>query len=171
MRTNITRLLALLLAVMMLATVVACGKADNGTADDTTTAAPVEGSDSAATTPAETQPAETAPTHDENGYLLDDIPEQNHNGQTVTVLVYDEVKNSILPAEDNPDNFVTNSVYTRTMAVEERLGITFDPIYVKAAWTEKETFMAKATLAGENYDLIASYSLWPQVLSLPTPPC
>lgn len=165
MKTKLTRLMALLLAVMMLATVVACGKADDDATDTTTTPAP-DGSDTTATTPADTTPAETEPTHDANGYLLDDIPEQNHNGQTVTVLVYEEVKNSILPEEDNPENFVTNSVYTRTMAVEERLGITFEPIYCKAAWSEKETFMAKATLAGENYDLIASYSLWPQVLAV-----
>ena len=161
-KNMIVRLLALMLACMTVFSVAACGKAQGE--GDTTTTAPSDDSTTVSDTAA--TPAETEPTHDANGYLLDDIPEQNHNGKTVTVLVYEEVKGSILPDEDNAGNLVEHTVYMRNLAVEDRLGITFEPIYCKAAWAEKDTFMAKATLAGENYDLIASYSLWPQVLAV-----
>ena len=163
MKKHFVRLPALMLACVTLLTVAACGK--SGEVSETTTAA--VGGDVEVTTEATTTvPVETAPTHDENGYLLDDIPEQNHGGKTVTVLVYQEVKNSVLPAEDNAGSLVDHTVYMRNIAVEDRLGITFEPIYCKAAWSEKETFLAKATLAGENYDLFATYSLWPQVLAV-----
>ena len=165
MKNCMMRLLALLLACMTVLSVVACGK--TGTPEVTTTAA-VENTTSAngdvttTTAPAE----ETKPTHDENGYLLDDIPEQNHGGQTVTVLVYKEGRSQILPDVDNPENLVHNTVYIRNVAVEERLGIKFEPIYCDGGWTYQNEFISKATLAGENYDLIASYSLWPQVLAV-----
>ena len=159
------RLSAALLAALMLLTVVACGKTDPPAETTVTTAAPVDGT-TTATEATTTAPVEVAPTHDENGYLLDDIPEQNHGGQTVTVLVYKEGKAQILPDADNPSNLVHNTVYMRTVAVEDRLGIKFDPIYCDGGWTYQTEFIAKATLAGENYDLIASYSLWPQVLAV-----
>ena len=85
------RLSAALLAALMLLTVVACGKTDPPAETTVTTAAPVDGT-TTATEATTTAPVEVAPTHDENGYLLDDIPEQNHGGQTVTVLVYKEGK-------------------------------------------------------------------------------
>ena len=159
------RLSAALLAGLMLLTVCACGKTDPPAETTVTTAAPVDGT-TTATEATTTAPVEVAPTHDENGYLLDDIPEQNHGGQTVTVLVYKEGKAQILPDADNPSNLVHNTVYMRTVAVEDRLGIKFDPIYCDGGWTYQTEFIAKATLAGENYDLIASYSLWPQVLAV-----
>ena len=157
------RMLALMLACLTVLSVAACGGAKEES-DTTTTATAGDTTTAADTT---TAPAETeAPTHDDNGYLLDDIPEQDNGNKTVTVLVYQEVKGSVLPEDDNAGNLVEHTVYMRNIAVEERLGIKFEPIYCKAAWSEKETFMAKATLAGENYDLIATYSLWPQVLAV-----
>ena len=161
MKTKMTRLLTLMLAILTVLSVAACGK---GAEPSATTATAATTSASAEVTAAPVE--ETQPTHDANGYLLDNIPEQNHNGKTVTVLVYQEVKNSVLPEEDNAGNLVDHTVYMRNIAVEERLGIEFDPIYCKSAWSEKETFLAKATLAGENYDVIATYSLWPQVLAV-----
>ena len=156
------RLLALMLACLTVLSVTACGGAKGQTADTTAPAGDTTAAPDVTTAPAETE----APTHDANGYLLDDIPEQDNGDKTVTVLVYQEVKGSVLPDEDNAANLVEHTVYMRNIAVEERLGIKFEPIYCKAAWSEKETFMAKATLAGENYDLIATYSLWPQVLAV-----
>ena len=161
MKTKMTRLLTLMLAILTVLSVAACGK---GAEPSATTA--TEATTSASTEVTAAPVEETQPTHDANGYLLDNIPEQNHNGKTVTVLVYQEVKNSVLPEEDNAGNLVDHTVYMRNIAVEERLGIEFDPIYCKSAWSEKETFLAKATLAGENYDVIATYSLWPQVLAV-----
>lgn len=158
------RLLAGMLAAMTVFSVVACGKTDEPS--ETTTAPVGEVTTDAATEVTTATPVETAPTHDANGYLLDDIPEQNHGGQKVTVLVYKEGTSQILPDEDNALNLVHNTVYMRTVSVEERLGIEFDPIYCDGGWTYQTEFISKATLAGENYDLIASYSLWPQVLAV-----
>ncbi|MBO7176411.1 MAG: hypothetical protein J6W14_03480, partial [Clostridia bacterium] len=158
------RLLAGMLAAMTVFSVVACGKTEDPS--ETTTAPVGEVTTDAATEVTTAAPVETAPTHDANGYLLDDIPEQNHGGQKVTVLVYKEGTSMILPDEDNPLNLVHNTVYMRNVAVEERLGIEFEPIYCDGGWNYQTEFISKATLAGENYDLIASYSLWPQVLAV-----
>ena len=163
-KNTLVRLLALALACMTVLTAASCGALQNDAVATTVTA---ESDEAAAATDAVTEaPVETQPTHDANGYLLDDIPEQDNGNKTVTVLVYQEVKGSVLPDQDNAGNLVEHTVYMRNIAVEERLGIKFDPIYCKSAWSEKETFLAKATLAGENYDLIATYSLWPQVLAV-----
>ena len=157
------RTLAAALAGLMLTSAAACGKTEEPS--EATTVASVE-TTAADTDVTEAAAVEAAPTHDENGYVLDDIPEQNHNGQKVTVLVYKEGKSMILPDEDNALNLVHNTVYMRNVAVEERLGIEFEPIYCDGGWNYQTEFIAKATLAGENYDLIASYSLWPQVLAV-----
>ena len=73
------RLLAGMLAAMTVFSVVACGKTDEPS--ETTTAPVGEVTTDAATEVTTAAPVETAPTHDANGYLLDDIPEQNHGGQ------------------------------------------------------------------------------------------
>ena len=159
-RQKIVRVLAMLMACLFVISIAACGKA----ADDekTTTAATSDTSASGETTTDPVPPANV----DENGYWLDDIPEQNHGGRTVTVLVYKQAQNYILPTEDNSGDLIHNTVYMRNVAVEERLGIKFESIGENAAWADQAGFIAKATLAGENYDLIASYSLWPQVLAV-----
>lgn len=159
-RNKFMRMLALLLTCLIVISIAACGKA----ADDekTTTSATSVTSGSGETT---TEPL-TPSNVDKNGYQLDDIPEQNHGGRTVTVLVYKQAQNYILPTEDNAGDLIHNTVYMRNVAVEERLGIKFDSIGENAARVDQTSFIAKATLAGENYDLIASYSLWPQVLAV-----
>ncbi len=170
-RKMITRLLALVLACLTVLSIAACGGA--GAEESTTTAA---SSDVAATggavasgesTTTETTAQTEAPANvDANGYLLDDIPEQDHNDKTVTVLVYKQAQNMILPMEDNAGDMIHHTVYMRNLAVEDRLGIRFDSIGENASWNDQTSFIAKATMAGENYDLIASYSLWPQVLAV-----
>ncbi len=151
------RMLALSIACISLISIAACAV----TEDPENT---VEGADTSSPN-AETTLPETDPTHDKNGYLLDDIPEQNHGDQTVTVLVYKQAQKYILPEEEGAEP-VQMEVYMRSAAVEERLGIKFESIGENAAWADQTTFIAKATMAGENYDLIASYSLWPQVLAV-----
>ncbi len=148
------RVISLILACISLLSMAACS--DPAGPEESTTGAEAQ------TTPA---PVETEATHDKNGYLLDDIPEQNHGGETISVLVYKQAQNHILPEEEGVD-VIQSKVYMRSAAVEERLGIKFEPIGENAAWADQTTFIAKATMAGENYDLIASYSLWPQVLAV-----
>ncbi len=154
----LTRVISLMLAAISLISIASCAEIGDTseTTEDVNTTSPA----------AETTIApETDPTHDKNGYLLDDIPEQDHGDETVTVLVYKQAQAHILPEEEGVDT-IQMEVYMRSAAVEERLGIKFDPIGENAAWADQTTFIAKATMAGENYDLIASYSLWPQVLAV-----
>ncbi len=158
-KNKLARFLAAALACLSICSAAACADTDASVTDPTT-----EAQAPASTTLTATE-AQTDPTHDKNGYLLDDIPVQNHNDKTVTVLVYKQAQNHILPEEEGVE-MIQSAVYMRSAAVEERLGIKFDPIGENASWNDQTTFIAKATMAGENYDLIASYSLWPQVLAV-----
>ncbi len=153
MKTLFARIISIILVCITVLSLFSCTDL-NGNTDGTSGEAE---SETASTT--------ADPFRDENGYLLDDIPKQDHGGEEITVLVYKQAQNHILPEEEGIDT-IQSTVYMRSANVEERLGIVFDPVGENAAWGDKDSFIAKATAAGENYDLIASYSLWPQVLAV-----
>ena len=125
------KIISLILALMMLLpAAVAC--AESTGEGDTTTAAP-----SAATT-VDTTPVTESP-YDENGYLKDNIPELNYGGETVDVLYWSNAKNVEYVAEDDGDS-VNASIYYRNLAVEERLGITFNWIGEKGDYGQRADF-------------------------------
>ena len=152
---------ALLAALMLTSTAVACGK----TEDPATTtvangdATTVAGGD-AATDPAQTE----APTHDANGFWLDDIdPNLNYNGDTFNVLYWSDVEHPEFFAESQTGDIVNDAIYLRNQAVEERLNITFGWVGVDGDSGENANFNAhvqQELLAGSHeFDLIAAYSL------------
>ncbi len=74
----------------------------------------------ATTTTEDTTP--NAPT-DEDGYVLDNIPEDLNLGREVKILYSNHLKSGICVAEDEiGDNVVNRAVYTRWTNVEDRLG-------------------------------------------------
>jgi hypothetical protein len=153
MEVNIMKkLISLFLALLMLLpAAVAC--AESGDTGDTTTANPA----AAATT--EPIP-ETENPLDENGYLKDKIPELNYGGETVDVLYWSNAKNVEYTAEDDGDS-VNASIYYRNLAVEDRLGITFNWIGEKGDYGQRADFnnIIAADLSGDcMYDIISAYS-------------
>ena len=138
---NISRLVCVLLACLMLLPVVACGKSeDQGTT--TTTAAGGEatttvGGEGEATT-------EATENTDINGYLKDDLdPSLNFQNEEFTLLYWSDREHEEFYAENQTGDLVNDAIYTRNQMVEERLGIKF--AYV-TEWISKKFKISEADL-------------------------
>ena len=158
MMKNMTRIVALLLAVIMCGAIVACGKSGDETA--TTTAQNAE----ATTAATESGAVEDADT----GATLDLPAELNYNGDTVSVLHWDSEKPEF-GVEEITGALVDDAIYQRNTNIEERLG-------VQLQFTEQNgsvDYMAEFAQAVQNafqsgareYDIIPTYSRTAAILS------
>ncbi|MGM9641750.1 MAG: ABC transporter substrate-binding protein [Eubacteriales bacterium] len=146
------RLIAMLCAlVMLVAAFAAC--AETGTGNTTTGGAET-------VDPGETGPA----THDKDGYLLDDLPENlNYKQETVTILYWIDAERAefdILEEEADGD-MVKDAIYKRNITTEDRLGVTFEWIGQKGNSGNRGAFtnyVGNALSGGTYYDIIATYS-------------
>ncbi len=119
------RILALLLASLMLISAVACGGSDNS---ETTTAA---GGDATTTAGGDSTTAATETTtenpYDANGYLKSDLPEDlNFNGETITVLWWNDVEKPEFNVEEVTGELVGDAIWQRNQNVQEKLGIKLE---------------------------------------------
>jgi len=148
-----TRVIAFLMACLMLAvSFVACAK-DPGTGEDVTTPAA-----SVDTGNVETE----ASTIDENGYLLDELPKLDFGGAEVWYLYDDMVQMAEFFVESENGEAVNDAIWKRNLAVENRLNVKLkfngahgdygnQDVYLKAAQTDVDS--------GDNlYAIYASYS-------------
>ena len=114
------RVISMLLVLVMMLGVVACGAADKGNENATTTTA-ANGDASADTT---TAAPETENPYDENGYLKHSLPEDlNFNDAEVTVLWWTDVEKPEFVAEEQTGELNNDAIYQRNMNVQETLGI------------------------------------------------
>ena len=165
MKTNLfKRILAGLLSALMLGSMAAC--AGGGETAETTT--PVD------TTPAETEPVETEPTVDEWGrdIVKDDLPaDLRFDGETLTFLTRNE-KNcyyEFYTAESTGD-IVGDSILSRNMRVEDRLGVKIEIVERPGSWDKKDEFASFVTtsfMAGDNsFDVVAAYAAYSNMQTL-----
>ena len=110
------RILALLLAMLMVLPIVSCASDQTPSGNDTTNAQGNETADPSQTTPAETEP-EYKP----------DLPEVKNDGEQLVILnrgpdasTYKEV---CIYAEEPTGDLVNDSVYRRNKIIEEKYGI------------------------------------------------
>ena len=153
---NMMRLAALLLAVLMCAGAVACGKGEDVAAT------------TAQNTEATTASTDAAATEEEPSVKLD-LPETlNYNGDEVSVLHWDSEKPEF-GMEEITGSLVNDAIYQRNTNIEERLG-------VKLKFTEQNgsvDYMAEFAQAVQNafqsgareYDIIPTYSRTAAILS------
>jgi ABC-type glycerol-3-phosphate transport system substrate-binding protein len=156
---SMTRLVALLLAVLMCAGIVACGKSEEENAS--TTAQNNEVTTEATQVTEEADDAIIAPTLD--------LPEElNYNGDVVSVLHWDSEKPEF-DIEEITGSLVDDAIYQRNTNIEERLG-------VELQFTEQNgsvDYMAEFAQAvqnafqsgGREYDIIPTYSRTAAILS------
>lgn len=109
MRSPLIRLASLLLALLMLLSLAACGTGEE-TPDET----------NESTTPAESE-AETA----DPNYTLDLEEDLNYNTDVVILYVNKTGRTDELECEMLGGGVISDAVYERNVAVEERLGIEF----------------------------------------------
>ncbi len=118
------RILALLLAALMLVGVAACGKTDDPTKDTTPsgTSGPSGTSD---TNAPDTEPADTEPAFDPGD--LDDLPKDLYydGADFVFCSAGKEYPTTVTDQDQIADRYL-NSVYERTLYVSERLGVNFE---------------------------------------------
>lgn len=169
---NWTRILALVLAMLMLVTVVACGKSGDDTQDTTTNGGNAAADGTTAAVEGETtyaDPKDDPNNYDANGYWKDDLPaDLNYNGDTVSVLHWnsEEIEFEV---EEQTGDLIGDAIYLRNQTVEERLG-------VELIFTERDgensniaafaQFVQNSYQAGaREYDIIPTYSRTAAVLS------
>ncbi|MBQ7010543.1 MAG: extracellular solute-binding protein [Clostridia bacterium] len=106
----------ILLAVMLLPTVIACGEKTPQTGDTT----PAVTTDSTVT---------TAPAVTTEPPELPDVPEDAYyDGYTFTVLVTGNFNNNDFEAENAGGDIVSDAIYRKNVAVEDKLGIVIENI-------------------------------------------
>ncbi len=162
MKRNITlfRIIAMLLAALLLSSAFAsCAETPNP--EDTTE------DPSAANTTAPIIDEETAdPNKDANGFQKDDLPDElDYNGQTITLLVWDDVEHEEFNVayEELSGDLVEQSLFDRNSKVEDRLGLTLEFIRIDGdggnikAWN---TYVGNSvSINAREFDIIAGYSI------------
>lgn len=97
--------------------------------------------------------------YDENGYLMDSLPELNYHDDEVTVLGWNAPRSEF--ETEYGDNVIDNAIFDRNATVEARLGITLSFEItngsVKYCGDYKQKVL-NAFNAGDYWDIIASYT-------------
>ncbi len=100
---------------------------------------------------------------------LDSLPEQDFCGETFHILCRTDKAYEFDAEEENGDN-VTDAVYKRNRAVEERFHVDIQTVTADGGWDSRQTFMDLVTssvLAGDNaYDLVMGYCAYITSLTL-----
>ena len=146
---KLVRLIALMLALVTLMSVaVSCA---NTTGSEDTTAA-----DQGATTNALN--AET--TVEETLYELDDLDEKYNFDQTITIFMWDDWRMTEFYAEETGD-LIDDAIYHRNIAVQERLGVTFEFVEAPGDSGDYKDWITKAEndwSSDNDFDIYAGYS-------------
>ena len=160
MKKTLSRILAVAMSVSMLATaLVGCGSKEEPA--DTTTAAT---QNTQATTEATTTTvAETESPYDGNGFLKDDLdPSLNYNNQEITILYWDDVARPEFEVKELTGDLISDAIYARNAAVEERLGLKLNWIGTPGSYSVQENYINTAendVKSGGEFDVFAAYSM------------
>lgn len=151
MKKNVwIRLLGLMLALLTLASVLAsCGGGGDGTPTDSESGEEVT-----------TAPQETGPATDENGYLLDSVPDDlDYDNKDFTIMGWKDRATDFDGAEDAKDT-VEYATFSRNMRVENRLNINlkFD-VSTAGGNSAMSDYASHVANAGGTFDLLGCYSL------------
>lgn len=148
------RLISIILSVLMLAAIFTGCRENGGNGGDVTTTSPA---DSTTATP------ETQRTHDDNGYLLDSLPDGlNFGGEKLTFLYWNDAPFADFEAETSDDKII-NAINTRNMTVSDRLGVTFEWIGIPGNTKNRESFATTVRGSTEtnsgDFDIVSAHSL------------
>ena len=151
MKITVKAIAAFLCSVLLLLTVMSCGgESETPVGSDTND---VIDSDSVESL-----------RYDENGYLMDDLPETyDWNSKAFKVLTWDEMDHWEWCEEmTDSSGTVDLALYKRMVAVEERFNIEFNIIREKGNWDNRTTFVKKVyenvSTGQRAYDLVGQYT-------------
>ena len=165
-KKNLIRILSLaLVVVMMLSFVVACtNNPDTGKESDNneSSSASVEESNSGST-PGESDSTTPGAETDENGYVLDSLPEKmDFKGDTLTIMAWGDVEHPEFEVENDPSSAIDKELYGRLVRLKERLNIEIEFIYEDANAKNIDNWSTKVKNQVENerkVDIMAAYSI------------
>lgn len=157
---NFSKCVSLLLVLLTLVTVVSCAKPDGDETETTLSAVS-----------SETVAEETAdPNLDDKGYLKDNIPEELNFDSDVNILHWNDKPRPEFGSEPINGDVANDSVYTRNLQIEERLGVKLVFNGQPGDVNNTASFVGivqKSYLAGDHsYDIIATYSRTAGLLSV-----
>lgn len=135
------RTLALLLAIALAASVIACGQ-DGGTKD-------TESNDGI--TVSDNMSGEISDTE-----IFDGLPEKNYGGRTFTVATNDYMESDFMSSGETGD-IVNDAIYRRNTTIEDRFGIKLE--VVSESYTDMASKINQMIQSGDDsYDLIAQHA-------------
>lgn len=135
------RILALLLAIALAASVIACGH-DGGTKD-------TESNDGI--TVSDNMSGEISDTE-----VFDGLPEKNYGGRTFTVATNDYMESDFMSSGETGD-IVNDAIYRRNTTIEDRFGIKLE--VVSESYTDMASKINQMIQSGDDsYDLIAQHA-------------
>ena len=142
------RVLSLLCAILMLTSVVACGKTEEPAVTT------IAGNDAATeATTAATEPAETEPPK-----AFDSVPEQNLGGDFQVLYAQADNCYEDFHAETLTGDVKNDLIYERNLMVEEKLGVD-----IQISWTDYKDVDAKCQLqvqsGSDDYDLFGGHRI------------
>ncbi|NLK39395.1 MAG: hypothetical protein GX303_03985 [Clostridiales bacterium] len=157
MFTKKLRIFGFLLLLCMLVSVFAACADKNGSKTDTSA------SDN-------TNAEDTNDLYDKDGYLKDSLPSNlNYNNKKVSILGWITSPSEFYVEETIGEN-VSDAIYYRNLAVQERLGVELDFTLIPGDNPNRANFVNhvnQAMMADEGtYDLIGSYSMCAPQLAL-----
>lgn len=155
------KFIALFLSLLMMIPVLAACS-DKDPSDTSDTDPPAE---SSADTVAETQRV------DENGYLLDDLPETlNFGNEKFLIVCWDEQMKTEFDTEDNSVELIPNAINRRNQVTEQRLGVDLEFYGIKGNNSNRNSFIEAVsnsiTTNAHEYDMVAAYSMCSASLSI-----
>lgn len=154
------RISAIVLAIGMLASIAACGKAADDPANATsdpameTTLAITEAPQATSTT--------TDDSLDKNGYLKDDLPDELDYGKDKVSVLYWDTERPEFEILEQTGSLVNDAIYQRNLNVEERLNVDLVFSQQKGSSAYIPQFVQHVQTAyqagSRDYDIVTAYS-------------
>lgn len=145
--------ISLLLAVIMvLACFAACSNQTDKPDDTVITTAAAQ----------DTTAPETENPYDDKGYLKDEIPEDLNFNTTIRILYWDDVQDIEFNIQEMNGEPVNDALYNKDQAVMGRLNVELEYNGTPGNYNNNEAYLNKvknSISGGDNYDLIAAYSM------------
>ena len=108
---------------------------------------------------------------DENGYVMDELPDTTYNGEKIRVLGWKGNERFTIPTDSGGGNVqLYSQIYFHRLSVEARLDIQLDVNYMEARGDDpgskiRSAFTTEVMSGAGDYDLIQTYSLYPATLA------
>lgn len=154
------KIIALLICVLMLLAITA-GCAKNKDPNGETTPAVTDGNSDGTQDPG---------TGAETDFVSDGLGDNINFNKTVNLLYWSDVQNVEFYVADITGDLITDAIYDRNMAIEERLGVELGWIGIPGNYDNQASFVNTAyndvVSGGTEYDIFAGYSMTAATLAL-----